>query len=156
MTMAEQAAENVDDTLEMRGTTPRAEEENGREKRYIYNGDPPPSTAGYVIRPNRRGTHRKTSTFNIILALFTVGGLIVLCVNNIVTVNQLADDVGRLRTQEEECRDAVAVLRAEVERKSSRERIEKIATEQLGMTYPREQPAWFSPEPDDVASLREK
>jgi len=154
--MAEQAAENTGETLELRESTPRTVEESGREKRYIYGGDPPASTAGYVIRPNKRGTHRKTSTFNIILALFAAGGLIILCVNNIVTVNKLADDVGKLRTQEEECLDAVAVLRAEVERKSSRERIEKIATEQLGMISPKEQPAWFTPEPEDVSSLENK
>ena len=154
--MPDMSTREVDRALDAKSNPSRVAEDAAREKRYIYNGDPPASTSGYVIRPNKRGTHRKISTFNIIVTLFAAGGLIVLCVNNIVTVNQLAGEVGKLQAQHEECLNTITLLRAEVEQKSSRERIERIATEQLGLSSPREQPIWFNVDPDALETLQGK
>ncbi len=154
--MADRAAGEINGAVDTRGSSALTRERIGREKRYVYNGDPPRSTAGYVIRPNKRGTHRKVSTFNLILAIIVSGTIIVVWVNNIITVNRLADDVGKLQAVYAERLNTNAELRAEVDRKSSWERIEKIATEQLGLTFPHEQPIWISVDPDAVEVLKNR
>jgi cell division protein FtsL len=122
---------------------PAKQERREQERRYIYGGEPRTQAAGYALRTNRRATRRRVSTFNIILILFACGAGIVFYVNNIITVNQLALDVGKLQTRYDTIMNTNAALRAEVSRKSSWERIGGIATEQLGLRYPKEQPVWF-------------
>jgi cell division protein FtsL len=122
---------------------PATQERRDQERRYVYGGEPRTQAAGYTLRSNRRATRRRVSTFNIILILFACGIGIVFYVNNIITVNQLAFDVGHLQTRYDKIMNTNAALRAEVSRKSSWERIGGIATEQLGLRYPKEQPVWF-------------
>ncbi len=118
-------------------------EQPRRENRYVYNGPPPPHTRdeGPVLpRQNRKLPRRRISTFNTILILFGGGILIVLYVHNIITINHLAAEVGQLQARYEAIENTNASLRAEVNRKSAWERIGKTATEQLGLTFPTEQP----------------
>lgn len=125
-----------------------------RDKRYIFNGDPQARNPGYVVRPNRKATHRKVSTFNIILWLFSIGIAIVLYVDNIITINHLAFDVNQLQTKYDAIMNANATLRAEVTRKAAWERISKNATEQLGLMFPPEQPTLFNVDQDKIESLK--
>ena len=142
--MAKKPGEGIDEMLEQaRAGSPRPVEQPEREKRYIYNGDTRFGAAGYALGPNKRGGRRKTSTFNIILALFGFGVAIVFYVNNIIRINQLAFEVSQLQTKYDTIVNTNASLRAEVNRKSAWERIGTIATEELGLKYPKEQPTWF-------------
>ena len=113
------------------------------ERRYVYGGESPSRSSGFPLHLNRKSTRRKTSTFNIILILFACGVAIVLYVNNIIVVNQLAYEVDQLQLKYNKIMNTNAGLRAEINRKSSWERIGAMATEQLGLKYPREQPTWF-------------
>ncbi|MBI4535428.1 MAG: hypothetical protein HY708_04060 [Ignavibacteriae bacterium] len=105
-----------------------------RERRYIYSGEPR-TTPGYVIRPNRKATRRKVSTFTIILMLFGFAVSIVVYIGNIIEVDRLAIEVHQLRTIHSKIVDANEALKAEINRKSSLERIAKTATEELGLRY---------------------
>jgi len=113
------------------------------ERRYVYGGESPSTSSGFPLRPNRKSTRRKRSTFNIILILFACGVAIVLYINNIIVVNQLAYEVDQLQVRYGKIMNTNAGLRAEINRKSSWERIGAIATGQLGLKYPGEQPMWF-------------
>jgi len=127
-----------------------------RERRYIYSGDNRPSTTGFAVRPNKRGTRRKISTFNIILILFVFGVAIVSYVNNIITVNQLAFDISQLEARYNALSNTNAALRAEVTRKAALERIGVIASEQMNLRYPPEQPVYFEIDREKLATLKER
>ncbi|MEK9138283.1 MAG: septum formation initiator family protein, partial [Bacteroidota bacterium] len=68
---------------------------------------------------------------------------IVVYISNIIAVNRLASEVSHLQAQYDKILNANAVLKAEINRKSSWDRIGKVATEQVGLRYPKEQPTMF-------------
>ena len=147
--------EDVEELLERaKADSPALRKQPAREKRYVFNGDPQASTAGYAVRPNRKAIHRKVSTFNIILWLFGAGIAIVLYVNNIITINRLAFEVSQLQTKYDGITNTNAALRAEISRKSAWERIGKSATEQLGLKFPTEQPTLFDVDGNKAEELR--
>ena len=111
-----------------------------KERRYVYNGEPSAPRREDVRRGNRPITKRKRSPFNIIITMMIVSIVIVLYVWNKITVNRLATEINELQMQHQKIQYANEVLRAEVNRKSSLERIGKIATEKLGMAYTKTQP----------------
>jgi cell division protein FtsL len=83
---------------------------------------------------------RTSSTFNSMVALFFAAVVITLYISNIIAVNRLAGEVSELRQKYEALLNGNEILRAEVNRRSSLERIGKFAVEQLGMRYAKEQP----------------
>lgn len=113
------------------------------ERRYIYSGEPPRLDGEQPLRRNRPVRRRKRSLFNIMFTLFVVSVFIVFYIWNKIIVNRLAVEVNDLQMQHEKILSANEVLRAEINKKSGLERIEKIAVSQLGLTYPKEQPVWF-------------
>ena len=121
------------DTLLARAETPR-------ERRYIFNGDTRAVRPGDGARPTRKGARRRLSTFNIILSLFGVGIAIILYINSILAVNQLANEVNQLQAKYEAVLNTNAALKAEVSRKSGWERIGAMAAQQIGLSYPKDQP----------------
>lgn len=96
--------------------------------------------------PNEPTTHspkfpkRRSSAFNTMAALFVAAVGIILYISNIIAVNRLAVEVGELQQKYEALVNGNEILRAEVNRRSSLERIGKIATEKLGLQYSKEQP----------------
>ncbi len=106
-----------------------------REQRYIYSGDGRRMDSTGDLPRNRRGIQRRVSTFNILLVLFGFAVGIVLYVNSIIVVNQLALEVSQLQTAYAKKMNENAELQAEVNRKSARERIGPMAIEQLGLQY---------------------
>jgi cell division protein FtsL len=119
-----------------------------KENRYVFNGESRASVTGYAVRQNRRTVRRKFSTFNVILAVFGLGVLIVLYVHNIIVVNRLVVEINTLQEQIQEQVKANSELHADVSRKASLERIGTVASEKLGMQYPHEQPTWLPIDPD--------
>ncbi len=126
-----------------------------RENRYVYNGDRQTDLAGYALRQNRRPARRTISTFNIIVGLFIVCILTVLYINNIIVVNQRLAYVSELQGKLQRQLDRNATLQADVNRKSSLDRIGRIAVDELGMKYPQEQPVWFELDGDLKARAAE-
>ena len=113
------------------------------ERRLVYGGEVHEPLAPNVPRGNRPVKRRRRSPFNLIAIIFLFSLLIVLYVWNKIAVNQLAVEVNDLQTQYQRVVSGNEALRAEISRKSALERIGKIASEQLGMTYPKDQPVWF-------------
>ncbi len=124
-----------------------------RDRRYIYNGEPPQAGGAYALRPNRRGTRRKVSTFNIIVLLFGIGAAVVLYVNNIIIINRLSGDIGRLQARYDEMQNQNAMLAAEVNRKAAWERISTVAGEQVGLRHPSEPPEWIVVDQEKLDAL---
>ena len=119
-----------------------------KEQRYIFNGEPTAAVSGYTVRQNRRTMRRKFSTFNVMIAVFTLGILVVLNIHNIIVVNSLVVEVNALQEKIQEQIKANNTLRAEVNSKASLDRIGRSASESLGMQYPDHQPQWFAIDPD--------
>lgn len=111
------------------------------ERRYVYNGE---STAERIYdvapRSNRPVKRRKRSPFNVIATLVAISMLIVFYVWNKISVDRLAIEVNELQAQYQKTMSANDLLQAEINKKSSLERIGRMAT-QLGLTYPKDQPA---------------
>ena len=153
--MGRKNAADVEELIERVINSPVSpSEESEREKRYIFGGDVHPKAPGYAIRQNKKGIHRKASTFNILLILFGSAVAIILYIGNIIAVNQLAVEVSQLQTKLDKIENINAVLQAEINRKSGLERIGKIATEKFGLQYPKEQPIWFDVDEEKVQSLQ--
>jgi cell division protein FtsL len=72
--------------------------------------------------------------------LFLAAVAIVLYISNIITVNRLVVEVGELEQKHAAVVNSNEILRAEINRRSSLERIGRIATEQLGLQHPKQQP----------------
>lgn len=103
--------------------------------------EPPP---GYALRPNRPAHRRSVSAFNVMAVLFGAAVLIILYISNILRVNLLAKEVGDLQARRDSIQNTNAVLRAEINRKSTWERITALGTSRAGLTVPREQARAFS------------
>jgi cell division protein FtsB len=113
-----------------------------RERRYIYNGDPQDKVPGYAVRPaNRRvRSPRKRRTFNIVAALFLAALGAVAYISNLLAVQHLTVEVHDLQQRYQKINNTNAMLRAEISRKAALERIGIIATQELGLMYPKERP----------------
>ena len=128
---------------EMLEQTPVAAANETINRRMVYNGEiaaPPRETISRSNRPVRR---RKRSTATFMFILITASIVIVSYIWNKISVNRLAGEINDLQNQYQKTLSANEILRAEINQKSKLERIGKIATEKLGMTYPKEQPVWF-------------
>jgi cell division protein FtsL len=126
-----------------------------QERRYVFNGDPQRSVAGYAVRTNRRAVRRRRSTFSLILILFAAGAAIVLYISNILAVNRLAHEVNGLQTRYDKLVQANQVLKAEIDRKSALDRVGGIATEQLGLRFARTPPEALEVDEERVRELTE-
>ncbi len=118
------------------------------ERRLIYVGDAPTQTEEFQSRGNRPVRRRRRSPFNIITALLAVSALTVFYVWNKITVNRLVVEVSDLQNRYEKILNANEFIRAEINKKSSLERIGKMAAGQLGLVSPSEQPRTFEVDPD--------
>jgi len=114
------------------------------ERRYVYNGDSQRPDYENIQRGNRPVRKRKRSPFNIVVILFAVSIVIVLYIWNKISVNRLVVEVADYNAQYESILHANDNLRAEVSKRSTLERVGKIAGTQLGMTSPSVQPVWFA------------
>jgi cell division protein FtsL len=112
-----------------------------KERRLLYNGGDSETT-----RPNEPAhgglsfPKRRSSTFNTMATLFLAAVAIVLYISNIIAVNRLAVEVNDLQQKYAAVQNGNEILRAEINRRSSLERIGKIAGEQLGLEHPKQQP----------------
>ena len=112
----------------------------------FYDGDiqEDPTVQGAVYRPIRSyGRNRKISTFNVILSLFGLAVAVVFYISNIIAVSHLAAEINTLEERYHTVVNVNQLLRAELSRKSALERISRIASQELGLHHPREQPIWL-------------
>ncbi|HMD13249.1 MAG TPA: hypothetical protein VKI62_01345, partial [Bacteroidota bacterium] len=126
-----------------------------KERRHVYNGDTPPALSESSVRTNRKVQTRKRSPLVMIMAVLGISLLIVLYVWNKIAVDRLVVDVNDLHMQYDKVVGANEILRAEINKKSSLERIGKIATDQLHLVSPKEQPVWFELDADRLKELQQ-
>jgi cell division protein FtsB len=148
-------APDVEQMVQRAGTThlPGATNRQ-RERRYVFGGATPSGAERFVPRHNRKAVKRKFSTFSIIVVLFGIAVLSVLYINHIIVVNHLAVEVNELRVRYDRLMNAQALLQADINRKSSWERIGRIATEELGLKYPKEQPVRLTLDEEKSSRLK--
>ncbi len=127
------------------GRTVRNVLENPRNsRRLLYNGDfHGEKPANEPVRGSASVLRQPSSIFNTVLFLCLVAVAIVIYISNIIAVNRLAVEVNDLQQKYDAILNENEILRAEINRRSSLERIGRIATEQLGLQHPREQPQWL-------------
>ena len=111
-----------------------------KERRHLFNGYTPRTPT----RPNRPFKKRRISTLNIIFFLTVTTVSTVFYIGNIITVNRLAGEIEDLKASYSILSNANEFLQSEINQKSTMERITKIASEQMGMVYPKQPPVWFS------------
>lgn len=125
----------------------------------MYSGTMPgPSetsaTPGYVRPPqNRKVAVRKVSTFSLILVLLGSAAVIVLYISNIIAVDRLMLDINTMQKQHQKMLSDQEILKAEINRLSSLERVNKKAAEELGLMNPKEPPVWISIDPEKVHAV---
>jgi cell division protein FtsL len=122
------------------------EEQRGR----VYSGDigTPPKSEVLRIEPQGRGRKRKTkkrlSVFNVLLALAATSAIVLLYIYNTVRVGELLREIGDLDSEAQKLSNANEILKADINRKSTLERIGTIAQTELQLHHPQQQPIWFS------------
>jgi cell division protein FtsB len=128
--------------------------------RYIYNGsvtsEPQRFPPDPARKTNRRAVQRKHSTFNIVSGLFIIAAACLLYTGNVIAVNQLMKEVNDLSIRYNAIASNNEVLKAEIARKSSLDRISTMAKDELGLINPKEPPVWFEVDQDKVDELTKK
>ncbi len=127
------------------------------ERRYIYNGDTEQPSDRDEFSPvgNRPMKRKRRSILARILLLVAISFLIVFYVWNKITVNRLLVEVNDLQNQYQKIQADNDLLRAEINRKASLERIVTMAGK-LGLIYPKQQPVWFEVSADDLERFQQQ
>jgi hypothetical protein len=125
--------------------------------RYIYNGDvaaePHVVRSTQTARFNTKAVRRKHSTFNIVSGLFLLAAASLLYTGNVIAVNQLMKEVNDLNNRYNSIVSGNEVLKAEIARKSSLDRISTMAIQEVGLTNPKEPPVWFEIDEDKLQEM---
>jgi cell division protein FtsL len=88
-----------------------------------------------VLSQKESGIHPSITVSKFIAALLGVVLVLLLIVNNSVTVDRLASDIGFLQAAYVQMRFQNDSLQAELRKISSAERVTRIASEKLGLVY---------------------
>jgi cell division protein FtsL len=123
----------------------------------VYNGSPveSPSQGSTVQGRSRRLAKRSVSPFSIMLWLMAVAVAIILYISNILAVEQLLNRINQQQTQYQMLLSQQELLRAQVNRMASLERIRKVAEDDLGLRSPTQSPVWFTIDEDKVRKIDE-
>jgi cell division protein FtsB len=127
----------------------------------VYQGITPPHSMTVEAAPfftpsrNRRMAVRTVSTFTLILWLLAFAAFIVLYIGNIIAVDQLTMEVNTLQRRHQQILNEQEILKAELNRMSSLERINRKGMEELGLKSPTEPPIWLSVDEDKISNVQE-
>ena len=113
--------------------------QDAAERRYIYNGEAtqPKAINDFSHNGNRPVRKSRRSPLGKILLLLGVSFLIVFYVWNKITVNRLLVEVNDLENQYQKLQTSNDLLRAEINRKASLERVAAMAGK-IGLVYPKQ------------------
>jgi len=126
------------------------------DRRFVYDGEYIRQAAETGMHSNRPMRRRKRSPASLILGVMAISFCTVLYIGNKIAVIRLAEEVNNLQMQHQKILSANEILRAEISQKSKLERIGKFAKEQLGLTYPKEQPVWLDIDPDRLGDSQKE
>ena len=104
---------------------------------------------------NRPVARRKLSTFNLMLLLVGIAVAIVLYISNVIKVNQLLAEINKLEGQHRRILMDQELLKAQINKMSSLERIRKLGEENLGLKNPTEPPVWIKVDEEKIRTLEE-
>ena len=82
---------------------------------------------------NKEGKNRRLSLFNTLIAFAVICVLLVLYINNIIYVNTLSVKNNELKDEIKKTSQSNDILRTEIERLSSFERIKSISNEKMNI-----------------------
>lgn len=105
--------------------------------------------------PNRKIRRRKVSPFNIMILLIGGAVAIVLYIGNIIAVNELLAEINLLQAQLQQIQMDQELLRAQMNKLASLERIQQIAEADLGLRSLREPPAWLPVDQEKIKEIEE-
>lgn len=140
--MAKRLQENPIDVADM----PEFDDRQFYTNAIILPSDNQQTAPGYAMpRQNVRrvNSKKRAKTSNIVGILFLTATVALLYVGNVIAVNTLAKEVSDLNTTYNRIISTNEVIKAEINRKASLERISLMAQEKLGMTNPKDAPQWF-------------
>ncbi len=122
----------------------------------VYSGASSPAPSSSVARPkNRTVSQRKVSPFSVVIALLVTAVASVVYISNIITVGQLVVQIGELEARDQRLLNEQEMLRAQLNRMSSLERIRQMAESDLGMKNSAALPGWLTVSPERVREIEE-
>ncbi len=89
---------------------------------------------------NKKITKRSISPFTIVTSLFVVAVIVVFYISNILSVNHLLREINSYQAQHQKLLSEQELLRVRINKLSSLDRIQQIASSQIGLQYPKEAP----------------
>lgn len=120
----------------------------------VYSGAPESASASSVARPrNRAASRRNVSPFSVVIALLITAVVSVVYISNIIAVGQLVTRIGEFQTRHERLLNEQEMLRAQINRMSSLERIRQMAETDLGMRNSAALPGWLTVSPERVREI---
>jgi cell division protein FtsL len=110
---------------------------------------------GIPLAFNKKGSRRKVSPFTIILIL--LGGAVasVLYIGNILAVGQRMAQNNQLQMKHRQILNGQDLLKAQIDRLSSLDRIQQIAHDELGLQNSKQLPVWIEINPERVNQVEE-
>jgi Septum formation initiator. len=110
---------------------------------------------GTPLAINKKQSRRKVSPFTIILIL--LGGAVasVLYIGNILAVGRLMAQNNQLQMKHRQILNGQELLKAQIDRLSSLERIQQVARDQLGLQNSKQLPVWIEINPERVNQVEE-
>ncbi|MGB2868622.1 MAG: septum formation initiator family protein [Bacteroidota bacterium] len=153
-------ATDEDDELSRRSGEPLNSPPPGGPK--VYGGTMPEAltpaalSIGPTLAVNRRASSRKVSPLNILTVLVGVAVVIVLYISNIIAIGQLLNQINQLQNRYDRILNEQEMLKAQISRMSSLERIRKIAEDELGLRNPAESPVWMELDPERIQEIQEQ
>ena len=103
---------------------------------------------------NRRATRRRVSPFNLIVILLGVAVVSVLYISNILAVGRLLIQINQLDAKHQQLLNEQEMLRVQISRLASLERVERMAADELGMQAPKQPPIWLEPAPERIQEVQ--
>jgi cell division protein FtsL len=128
----------------------------------IYGGTPPGSSPQHefvrqaLAARNTPVLRRKISPFNIMLALIGAAIAIVLYIGNVIAVQQLLKEVADREARLQQVLNDQEMLKAQINRMSSLERIRKMAEDDLRLHNHKDPPQWIRVDGDKVRDIEEQ
>jgi len=110
---------------------------------------------GTPLALNKKQSRRRVSPFTIILILLGSAVASVLYIGNILAVGQLMAQNNQLQIRHEQILNGQELLKAQINRLSSLERIQQIARDQLGLQNSKQLPVWIEINPERMNQVKE-
>lgn len=104
---------------------------------------------------NKKHYRRKISPFTVIVILLGVAFASVLYIGNILAVGRLMAHINQLQIKHQQIINNQELLKVQINRLSSLERIHQIAGDQLGLQSSKQLPVWIEENPDRAQQVEE-